>query len=41
MSEELDRVASMMFIRTKQTDESGEMKRDEDTGAVEYEDDGC
>lgn len=31
----------MMFIRTKQTDESDEVKRDEDTGAEEYEDDGC
>ena len=41
LNEEFDRVENMMFIRTKQTDESGEVKRDEDTGAVEYEDDGC
>ena len=31
----------MMFIRTRQTDEDGEVKRNSDTGQVEYEDDGC
>ncbi|WP_295882450.1 hypothetical protein [uncultured Thiohalocapsa sp.] len=41
LNEEFERVDNMMFIRTRKTDESGEVKRDADTGAVEYEDDGC
>ncbi len=41
LNEEFDRVDNMMFIRTKKTDEQGEVKRDENTGAVQYEDDGC
>jgi hypothetical protein len=31
----------MMFIRTIKTDEEGEIKRDEETGEAEVEDDGC
>jgi len=30
-----------MFIRTRNTDEVGLVERDKDTGAVQYEDDGC
>jgi hypothetical protein len=41
MDEEFHRVESMMFIRTRKTDEAGEVKRNTDTGDVEYEDDGC
>jgi hypothetical protein len=41
LNEEFDRVEHMMFIRTKKTDAKGELKRDAQTGAVEYEDDGC
>jgi hypothetical protein len=41
LHDEFDRVENMMFIRTKKTDEAGEVKRDADTGEVEYEDDGC
>jgi hypothetical protein len=28
-----------MFIRTRKTDEAGELKRNTDTGEVEYDDD--
>jgi hypothetical protein len=41
LNDEFDRVENMMFIRTKKTDEAGEVKRDADTGEVEYDDDGC
>jgi hypothetical protein len=41
LDEEFERVDSMMFIRTRKTDASGEVKRDEETGEEEYEDDGC
>ena len=41
MSEEFDRVESMMFIRVPKTDASGAVKKDEQTGKVIYEDDGC
>lgn len=41
LDEEFERVDHMMFIRTRKTDEDGEVKRDADTGTVEYEDDGC
>jgi hypothetical protein len=41
LNEEFERVDNMMFIRTRQTDAHGAVKRDEDTGEVEYEDDGC
>ena len=30
-----------MFIRTRKTDTDGALKRNEDTGEVEVEDDGC
>ena len=41
LDDEFERVDSMMFIRTRKTDEDGRIKRDEDTGAVELEGDGC
>jgi len=41
LREHFNRVESMMFIRTKKTDEKGEIKRDVDTGEIEVEDDGC
>jgi hypothetical protein len=41
LDEEFERVDNMMFIRTRKTEESGKVKRDADTGAVQYEDDGC
>jgi len=41
LDEQFDRVDNMMFIRTKKTDETGAVKRDEATGQVEHEDDGC
>jgi hypothetical protein len=41
LEEEFDRVENMMFIRTKKTDAKGDVRRDEHTGAVESEDDGC
>jgi hypothetical protein len=41
LDEEFERVDHMMFIRIRKTDEGGEVKRDADTGTVEYEDDGC
>jgi hypothetical protein len=41
LNEEFERVDNMMFIRTRKTDEAGEVKRDVETGEVEYEDDGC
>jgi hypothetical protein len=41
LDEEFERVDNMMFIRTRKTDQAGEVKRDEETGEEEYEDDGC
>jgi hypothetical protein len=41
LNEEFHRVEHMMFIRIKKTDETGDVKHDEDTGEIEYEDDGC
>ena len=41
MNEEFERVENMMFIRTRKTTAEGELKRNEDTGEVEVEDDGC
>jgi hypothetical protein len=41
LEEEFHRVESMMFIRTIKTDEDGEIKRNEETGEAEVEDDGC
>ncbi len=41
LREHFNRVESMMFIRTKKTDEKGEVKRDVETGEAEVEDDGC
>jgi hypothetical protein len=41
LDEEFERVDNMMFIRTRKTDASGEVKRDDETGEEEYEDDGC
>jgi hypothetical protein len=41
MEEEFDRVESMMFIRIKKTDETGETLKDPDTGDALVEDDGC
>ena len=41
MREQFDRVEHMMFIRTKKTDGTGAVKRNEKTGEVEVEDDGC
>ena len=41
MSEEFDRVESMMFIRTQKTDKKGEVKKDPKTGTAMVEDDGC
>ncbi|MGB5735890.1 MAG: hypothetical protein WBM40_15750 [Thiohalocapsa sp.] len=41
MREHFDRVEHMMFIRTKETDETGALKRDKETGEAIVEDDGC
>ena len=41
MNEEFERVENMMFIRTRKTDETGQLKRDAETGEAEHEDDGC
>ena len=41
LDEEFERVDSMMFIRTRKTDESGKVERDEQTGTAVVEDDGC
>jgi hypothetical protein len=41
LEEEFNRVENMMFIRTIKTDKEGEIKRDEETGEAEVEDDGC
>ncbi len=41
LDEAFDRAENMMFIRTKKTDDTGKIKRNPDTGTVEYADDGC
>ncbi len=41
LREQFGRIEYMMFIRTKKTDETGAVKRDEKTGEAEVEDDGC
>ena len=41
MDSEFDRVEHMMFIRTRKTNEKGEVVRDPNTGQAEVEDDGC
>ena len=41
LQEEFERVGSMMFIRTKVTDDSGEVRQDPETGAELVADDGC
>lgn len=41
LDEEFERVENMMFIRTQKTNGEGDVKHDEETGEVEYEDDGC
>jgi len=41
LEEEFERVDNMMFIRIQKTDETGAVKRNEETGELEYEDDGC
>jgi hypothetical protein len=41
MMQEFNRVESMMFIRVPKTDASGAPRKDEITGEILYEDDGC
>lgn len=41
MTEEFDRVDSMMFIRVKKTDEQGDVRKNPETGADWMQDDGC
>ena len=41
MEQHFNRIENMMFIRTIKTDEKGVIKRDETTGEIEIEDDGC
>jgi len=41
MDQEFDRVESMMFIRTRLTDDSGEVRQDPETGTEIAADDGC
>jgi hypothetical protein len=41
MEKEFDRVESMMFIRVKKTDKTGETLKDPETGDAVVEDDGC
>jgi hypothetical protein len=41
LDEQYDRVESMMFVNTVITDEDGEPLRDEDTGEMLVENDGC
>ena len=41
LREQFHRVDAMMFTRTVVTDSDGAARRDPDSGAVVYEDDGC
>jgi hypothetical protein len=41
MDSQFDRIESMMFVRTIATDSKGEILRNEETGDVVVEDDGC
>jgi protocatechuate 3,4-dioxygenase beta subunit len=41
LEEQFDRVGSMMFVTRIVTDEEGQPVRDEDTGELVFEDDGC
>lgn len=41
MDNQFDRIESMMFVRTIVTDSEGKILRDEQTGDVIVEDDGC
>lgn len=41
LEEAFERVGSMMFIRTKLTDDSGEVRRNPETGDEIVADDGC
>lgn len=41
LDEQFDRVEYMMFVGTVRTDETGQPLRDEDTGEMLVEDDGC
>jgi hypothetical protein len=41
LEEEFERVDSMMFIRTKVTDDSGDVREDPETGIELVADDGC
>lgn len=41
LHEQFERVEAMMFICTVLTDPDGTPRRDADSGAVLYEDDGC
>ena len=41
LDQEFERVESMMFIRSRKTDESGKVKRDPQTNEEVVEDDGC
>ncbi len=41
IEDEFNRVHSMMFIRVKQTDDEGEVRKDPESGNAMVEDDGC
>ena len=41
MNEQFNRIENMMFYGTLVTDSDGEIKKDEETGEVVVEDDGC
>lgn len=41
LDQEFERVESMMFIRSRKTDESGKVERNPQTGEEVVEDDGC
>jgi hypothetical protein len=41
MDREFNRIEHMMFIRTRKTNDKGDVVRDPNTGEAEVEDDGC
>lgn len=41
MDSEFNRIEHMMFIRTRKTNDKGDVVRDPNTGEAEVEDDGC